>query len=218
MVIVMRKVLVLFFLILVVSGCDNDKNKYENFEHYDLKNFRIINSNTFYSDKGSEIYVVADMSPEQAEGRENGIFYQINPNDYILLDIINVSDYYEHLENNDSYTYFYDNKKKGEKQLFIIRNLGSIRLKYNLNGENYEKITLNFDMTEISSEPLDAEAGDENSALYCRKKLLEIPDMLKEVLEGTDALAFRIHDKPELELPEEYKKAVELLKDSVNFT
>lgn len=151
----MRKVLVLFFLILVVSGCDNDKNKYENFEHYDLKNFRIINSNTFYSDKGSEIYVVADMSPEQAEGRENGIFYQINPNDYILLDIINVSDYYEHLENNDSYTYFYDNKKKGEKQLFIIRNLGSIRLKYNLNGENYEKITLNFDMTEISSEPLE---------------------------------------------------------------
>ena len=63
-----------------------------------------------------------------------------------------------------------------------------------------------------------AEAGDENSALYCRKKLLEIPDMLKEVLEGTDALAFRIHDKPELELPEEYKKAVESLKDSVNFT
>ena len=63
-----------------------------------------------------------------------------------------------------------------------------------------------------------AEAGDENSALYCRKKLLEIPDMLKEVLEGTDALAFRIHDKPELELPEEYKKAIESLKDSVNFT
>lgn len=56
-----------------------------------------------------------------------------------------------------------------------------------------------------------AEAGDENSALYCRQKLLEIPDMLKEVLEGTDKLAFRIHDKPELELPEEYKEVLESL-------
>lgn len=150
----MKKVLMLIFLILIMSGCDNNKNKYENFEHYDLKSFRIINSNTFYSDKGSKTYVVADMSSEKAEGRDNGIFYEIDQNDYILLDTINVSDQYEDLQYDDDHTYFYDNSA-GKKQLFIIRNLGSILLKYNLNGENSEKTVLNFDMAEISSEPLE---------------------------------------------------------------
>lgn len=58
-----------------------------------------------------------------------------------------------------------------------------------------------------------AQAGDENSAVYCRQKLLEIPDMLEKVLEETDKLAFQIHDKPELDLPEEYKEVTEYLQN-----
>lgn len=59
-----------------------------------------------------------------------------------------------------------------------------------------------------------AEAGDENSAVYCQQKLLEIPDMLEEVLEETDKMAFQIHDRPDLELPEEYKEVIDYLKKS----
>ena len=53
--------------------------------------------------------------------------------------------------------------------------------------------------------------GDMQSAAYCRERLLEIPDMLEEVLKQTSALAWRIHDKPELELPEEYMEMLEEL-------
>jgi hypothetical protein len=51
--------------------------------------------------------------------------------------------------------------------------------------------------------------GDSYSADYCKKYLLEIPDMLTEVLDTTDALAWKITDVPELELPEEYLEVLE---------
>lgn len=62
-----------------------------------------------------------------------------------------------------------------------------------------------FDMLYVGVQ-LYEQAEDKESAEFCRQKLLEIPDMLKEVLEGTDELAYRIQDKPELELPEEYQE------------
>lgn len=49
------------------------------------------------------------------------------------------------------------------------------------------------------------ENNDPDSAEVCREKLLEIPNLIDEVLNETDSLAYQIQDKPELELPEEYK-------------
>lgn len=42
--------------------------------------------------------------------------------------------------------------------------------------------------------------GDDYSAEYCRERLLKIPQMLEAVKEKTDPLAYKIKDKPELEL------------------
>lgn len=62
-----------------------------------------------------------------------------------------------------------------------------------------------FDMLYVGVQ-LYEQAGDEESARFCRQKLLEIPDMMEEILDGTDELAYRIQDKPELELPEKYRE------------
>ena len=62
-----------------------------------------------------------------------------------------------------------------------------------------------FDMLYVGVQ-LYEQAGDKESAEFCRQKVLEIPDMMGEVLDETDELAYRIQDKPELELPEEYKE------------
>lgn len=54
------------------------------------------------------------------------------------------------------------------------------------------------------------ENGDASSAEYCRERLMEIPDMLDEVRRGTDKLAWKINDKPELVLPDEYQEVLAL--------
>lgn len=56
-------------------------------------------------------------------------------------------------------------------------------------------------------------AGDDASAQFCKNRLLSIPDMLSELQSQTDALAWRITDKPQLELPSEYKTAIDALED-----
>ncbi len=56
------------------------------------------------------------------------------------------------------------------------------------------------------------ENNDLNSAEVCRERMIEIPDMLQNVLDKTDPLAYRIQDKPELELPEEYEQILRSMK------
>lgn len=56
------------------------------------------------------------------------------------------------------------------------------------------------------------ENNDPDSAEVCRKQMLGIPDMLQEVMNATDSLAYRIQDKPELELPEEYQVLLNVLR------
>lgn len=56
------------------------------------------------------------------------------------------------------------------------------------------------------------ENNDLGSAEVCRERMSEIPNMFKEVLDKTDPLAYRIQDKPELELPEEYEQILRSMK------
>ena len=49
------------------------------------------------------------------------------------------------------------------------------------------------------------EAGMQQSAAFCRERVLEIPEMLREVEENSSPLAWMIYEKPELELTERIK-------------
>ena len=57
-------------------------------------------------------------------------------------------------------------------------------------------------------------AGMTKSASYCRKRLLEIPDMLEEVKETTSSLGWMIYDKPELELTKRMQSVIRLVRES----
>lgn len=48
------------------------------------------------------------------------------------------------------------------------------------------------------------QAGDNASAAVCHREILAIEDMVQQVLDTTDPLAWRIIDKPELTLPDAY--------------
>lgn len=52
------------------------------------------------------------------------------------------------------------------------------------------------------------------SADYCRERLLEIPAMMEQVKAGSFPLAWRIYDKPELELTEEMRRGLAVLGDT----
>ncbi|SCW43423.1 O-antigen ligase [Ruminococcaceae bacterium YRB3002] len=60
-----------------------------------------------------------------------------------------------------------------------------------------------------------AEAGDYDSAMYCVRCVLEVPDMLEQVKAGTSELAWKIDDKPVLTLPDEYQAYVSELENLV---
>lgn len=58
-----------------------------------------------------------------------------------------------------------------------------------------------------------AAAGDAKSAEICRRYLLEIPELLDAVSQGTSALAWQIADKPELTLPTAYQKVLDSIRN-----
>lgn len=66
-----------------------------------------------------------------------------------------------------------------------------------------------FDMLYVGM-GLYMENGDVESAEYCKERLMEIPGMLDEARRGTDKLAWKINDKPELVLPDEYQGVLAL--------
>ncbi len=65
-----------------------------------------------------------------------------------------------------------------------------------------------FDMLYVGIQ-LYEENGDDESAAYCLQCLREIPEMLSDVKRGTDELAWKIADRPELDLPDEYMEILE---------
>ncbi len=52
-------------------------------------------------------------------------------------------------------------------------------------------------------------AGDNYSADFCKKKLVSVKEKAEETKEKTSFLGWKIYDKPELDLPENYIKAIE---------
>lgn len=154
----MNKIKLLFVLVVCIflcSSCVGQKSDFDKFEHFDLKN-KDINSYSFYCDDSIETYAIADITFErQDEGGINGLFYKIDNNDYILLDEIESCGSQDDLYNNERYTYFYRDDSNNQNKIFVNRCLGSLLLEYTLEGENFEKVELKFDTSEISSNPLE---------------------------------------------------------------
>lgn len=54
-------------------------------------------------------------------------------------------------------------------------------------------------------------AGDQKSALYCRDKLLTVPELMEKTAQRTTPLAYKTGDDPTLELPEDYEALLKAL-------
>lgn len=128
----MKRVLFILFILFLTCGCDN-KNKWDDYEHYNLNDKNpIIYS---YYDEYSNIYAVADITPENYEIGLLGFFYQVDKNDYILIDSIE----YNRLPL-DLIAKFYDDK------LYVIGSTGDSGFySYELQHENLNKKEVSFE-------------------------------------------------------------------------
>lgn len=138
----MKKVLIVFFLVIILCGCGSKDNKYKNYDHYDLSryNYKPINYTRDktgpWHDIVEENYAVAVLVEdyEKVEGYEEGLLYKVGENDYILLDSFLGC---ETCYNIDGYNYLYKDK------LYVKRETIGI-YEYTLNKEKTEKKKLEF--------------------------------------------------------------------------
>lgn len=105
----MRKFNLLFIgMILLLCGCSDE---FSGFEHYDLSG-KDLNVYNYYDDvRGKEVYVLADMTPENYESCLTGLYYKISDNDYILLERLESSTFDAYKK--DFIYQFYDGKLYG---------------------------------------------------------------------------------------------------------
>lgn len=59
--------------------------------------------------------------------------------------------------------------------------------------------------------------NDKSSARVCKKELVDISERLEEMKERTSTLGWKIYDKPQLDLPEEYAEIIEEYESSGEF-
>ena len=85
----MKKILWLFpILILCICGCNNEEATNE-FKHYTLQDKDTTSTLYFYTNTSTnqtETYIVTDITPNDSEEIINALFYEIDDNDYIMLD------------------------------------------------------------------------------------------------------------------------------------
>ncbi len=158
----MKKFLIILSVIFL-CGCSNKNNLYSDFEHYNLVDKEPKKVYTFYNKQEKNTYVIADITLEkQDEGGIHGLFYNVDLDDYILLDEIELcGDSTPELATSDKYTYFYENK------LYTLRCLGNSLIEYDLENHKFEKKELKFSYNE--SEDLDIkyiEKVDDNNIYY----------------------------------------------------
>ena len=59
--------------------------------------------------------------------------------------------------------------------------------------------------------------NDKQSARVCKRELVELNDRLEEMKDRTSTLGWKIYDKPQLDLPEEYAEIIEEYENSGEF-
>ena len=83
----------LVLLVLLMCGCSS-KDKYKDFEHYDLSEFYYKEyifpreNEGIWNETEIEKYAIASLDPKgsEVEGHTDGLLYRVSENDYILLD------------------------------------------------------------------------------------------------------------------------------------
>lgn len=103
----MKKLMLICIMLLLLTGCELNSD-YENFEHYDLKDKEVQYYECLDDDHIKRTYAVADITPENYESKLRGLFYQVDNDDYILLDKIDL--YYYDEGHSSAYNAMYDNK------------------------------------------------------------------------------------------------------------
>lgn len=66
----------------------------------------------------------------------------------------------------------------------------------------------------ITAAQLYQQSGDHSSAEYCLAEAMEIPEQLEIMKEETDALAWKLTDKPKLGLSKEYQSYLDMIKQN----
>lgn len=130
----MKKLLILFSLILILCGCANDEieDEYANFTHYKSDDF----VNMVYN----QGYIIAYLPPASETGSTTLLLYQVGKDDYIYIDKISEFE----IPNDNNHIQFYKNK------LYIIGDRGSLVKEYVLDGINTKKGEyLHFDMSKL---------------------------------------------------------------------
>ncbi|MBO4242466.1 MAG: hypothetical protein J5883_04235, partial [Clostridiales bacterium] len=90
---------------------------------------------------------------------------------------------------------------------------------YKLKAISHNKYSLEeyldyIDMMSVAMN-LYLEKGDTDSATYCAYKIITVPSLIDEVLEGTSSLGWNIQDRPELDLPPEYTDYINDLRKGI---
>lgn len=132
----MKKLFIIFVMILMICGCSNSSKK-GTFKHYDLKDKDINPYSYIYEDGSSDLYVLADMTSEEALSVVTGLFYKVKEDDYILLDTFE-SGQTDAYVNNSIYSFVFD-------KLYGIGNGKTpSTFIYELDGENSKILDVDF--------------------------------------------------------------------------
>lgn len=133
----MKKMLLVLFAIFILCGCSS-KNKWDDYKHYNLNDKEPLLYS--YYDEYTNVYAVADLTKNGADICESGFFYQVDKNDYVLLDTFE-----SNCNKVSTHAVFYDDK------LYIINGLSRSIYSYKLNHEKVEKEEIPFKARKVFS-------------------------------------------------------------------
>lgn len=135
------KKLLLVVVVMFLCGCGSDvNNDYASYKLYELKSSDIVSYTYNMGYNNNVTYALADIS--EGEGFTTGLFYQVDENDYILLEEIeSCGD--ENAHESSLYNVFNNDK------LYTVRCLGASINEYTLNGTEVQKKELKFDESKV---------------------------------------------------------------------
>ncbi len=128
------KILLLIVSFIILCSCSNEN--YSKFEHYsnnDISNKETIIHSFISEDYQNLNYIISDITKENSDVKEYGLFFKISKDDYILLDKIQTT-----LQINSAFK-FYNNR------LYTISHYENAGFyEYTLNHSEYNKKKLDF--------------------------------------------------------------------------
>ena len=146
-------IMTIITILLTLYSSLSIENKYSGYEHYGLteKNAYIY---TFHHDDGKRTYAISDITPEEYETYLEGIFYEVNEDDYILIEKFDTPN--RTIKEGSISTYHYSNyfytNNNLEDKLITLRSTNYV-MEYTLKEEKIEKKEINFDYSQINSIP-----------------------------------------------------------------